>query len=135
MASYVYGKAKEKFSGGDIDWINDDIIIVATDNADYTPSQNVDEFYDDIPGGARVAVSAPLSGKTNVLGVMDASDITVTSVTGDEFEAITFVADSGVEGTSPVLFRVDNYTGLPATPNGGNILFQFPNTTSKIASF
>lgn len=134
MASFIFPKAKEKMADGDLDWTGSNQKLSFVDMADYTPAPSTDEFFDDIPSGAIISSSSNLSGKTSTLGVMDATDQTLTSVSGDQFEAIVFWQDSGSPSTSPLRWLIDNYTGLPATPNGGNILVQFPNTSAKIAA-
>jgi hypothetical protein len=53
---------------------------------------DVDEFLDDIPSGARVATSDALASKTNTLGVLDAGDKTLASVSGDQSEALCCIS-------------------------------------------
>ncbi len=79
-----------------------------------------------------LATSGNLSGKTATDGVADASDVTVATVTGDQFEAIIVYKDTGVEATSILIAYIDDYTGLPCTPNGSNITVTFPNDSNKI---
>lgn len=126
MASYLYGLGREKFLNADIDWAANDIKCLLADGADYTPAQNTDEFHDDIAGGAIVSTSANFGSKTSTLGTADAADVTLTSVTGDQCEYIIIYRDTGVSGTSPLIAKIDDYTGLPVTPNGGNITIAWP---------
>ena len=94
--------------------------VTLVDAADYTYSAAHD-FIDDVPSGARVA-TATLSNKTYTSGQFDADDITFTSVTGDQSEALVIWIDTGVEGTSRLVAYIDTgVTGLPVTPSGGNI--------------
>ncbi len=132
MANALYGKGREAFLDGDIDWSADNIKITFADAADYTPSIDVDDFYDDVPGAARVATSGNLSGKTSTLGVADAADETLPTVTGDTFEYIVGWKDTTVESTSNLIFLIDTATGLPATPNGGDIIVQWDAGANKI---
>jgi hypothetical protein len=132
MANALYGKARELFLNGDLDWANDDIRVILVDAADYTVSIDVDDFLDDVPSGARVAVSSALSGKTSTLGVADANDVTWSAVTGDPSEAIVIYKHTGVEATSPLIAYLDSATGLPVTPNGGDITVQWSSGGSKI---
>lgn len=131
MANALYDFARESFLAGDIDWINDDIIIVLCSTT-YTPDIGNDQYYSDIPAGARVAVSSPLSSKTVANGVADAADVTFPTVSGDQINYIVFVKDTGVEATSTLIALFDNATNLPYTPNGNNIELRFDNGMSRI---
>lgn len=126
MASYLYGLARQKFLDADIDWSAHDIKAMLVDGADYTPTQNTDEFHDDVAGGGIVATSSNFASKTSTLGTADAADITFSTVTGDPCEYIIIFRDTGVSGTSPLIAKIDDYTGLPVTPNGGNINVAWP---------
>jgi hypothetical protein len=132
MATALYGKGREGFLAGDIDWDTNTIKAVLVDAADYTVSIDVDDNLDDIPAGARVATSAALGSKTVTLGVADAADISFTAVTGDVSEAIVLYKDTGTESTSRLIAYIDNATGLPVTPNGGDINVAWDNGANKI---
>ena len=47
-------------------------------------------------------------------------------------EAIIIYVDSGTEATSPLIAYIDTATGLPITPNGGDIIVTWDNGTNKI---
>ena len=132
MANAVYGKGREGFLGGDIDWDAHNIKLTFVDAADYTLQIDVHDFYDDITPAGRVAASGNFANKTKALGVADADDVTVTSVTGDQFEYIIIWRDSGVESTSNLIVCIDTATGLPCTPNGGDITVQWDSGANKI---
>jgi hypothetical protein len=119
MANILYPKGKEHLLGGDIALDSDTIKAVLVDTADYTYNA-ADEALDDIPAGARVATGT-LASKTITGGVFDAANLTFTAVTGDPSEAVVIYKDSGVESTSYLIARIDSATGLPVTPNGGDI--------------
>jgi hypothetical protein len=132
MASALYDKGREGFLDGSIDWDTDDICLILIDAADYTVNLGSHDFLDDVPSGARVATSGALSGKTVTAGVADANDVTLSAVTGDPSEAIVFYKNTGTESTSRLIAYVDSATGLPVTPNGGDIIIQFDNGANKI---
>jgi hypothetical protein len=134
MANALYGKARESFLMADIDWLVDDIRVILVDTADYVIGANIDvhDFLDDVTAAGRVAVSGALAGKTATLGVADATDVTFTAVTGDPCEALVIYKHTGVEGTSNLIAYIDSATGLPVTPNGGNIVVQWDDGASKI---
>jgi hypothetical protein len=60
--------------------------------------------------------------KTVTNGVFDGADVTYTAVTGNSVEALVIYVDTGTAATSPLVAYIDTgVTGLPVTPNGGNI--------------
>ena len=132
MASFLFDKGRSKFLDGLIGWSSADIKVTLVDNATYTASQSADEFYDDIPGGELVAVSSNLGSKTSTAGVADAADVVLSSVTGDICEYIIGWKDTTDPATSPLIFKIDDYAGLPVTPNGGNITIAWPSDSNKI---
>lgn|SRR5690606_30799158 len=131
MASGLYDKAREKFLTGDIDWLNDTIMVTLVDGDDYTPDLANHEFFSSVPSAARLATET-LVGKTATNGVADADDTTFTSVSGDQFELIIIWKDTGVESTSPLIAMIDTATGLPFTPTGSDILIAWDNGPDKI---
>jgi hypothetical protein len=128
----LYDKAREAFLLGDIDWVADDIRAILVDLNDYTPNLATHDFLDDVPAGARVAVSGALASKTATNGVADAADLTFTAVTGDESEALLLYVHTGVDATSRLIALIDTATGLPVTPNGGDITVEWDSGANKI---
>lgn len=70
--------------------------------------------------GTAQTVTSPTVG-TVAAGVFDHADVTYTAVTGASCESLDYYKDSGVAGTSPLIMNIDSATGLPVTPNGGDI--------------
>lgn len=140
MANALYDLGREGFLGGDIDWDAHNIKLGLIDNADYTVNLATHDFFDDVaadltPSGgtdALVAVSGNFASKTKTAGVADAADITLTAVSGDASESIIIFRDSGAVATSNLIAYIDTATGLPVTPNGGDIIIQFDNGANKI---
>jgi hypothetical protein len=132
MANALYDLGRESFLRGEISWNADDIKCVLVDLADYTPTLATDQFLSDVPVAARVATSPNLASKDTTDGVADAADSTFTAVTGDQSEALVIYQDTGVEGTSRLIAFIDTATGLPVTPNGGDITVQWDNGANKI---
>lgn len=109
-----------------------DIKAILVDLADYTYS-TAHEFLTSVAAGARVETTAALGSKSITNGVFDAADTVFSSVTGDESEALILYYDSGVEGTSRLLAYLDTgITGLPVTPNGGDINVAWDDGASKV---
>jgi len=121
MANALYTQGKMHFLAGDLDLDANDIKLVFIDEDDDAPVLATDDALDDITGAARVATSGNFAGKTTTDGTFDATDVTIATVAGDEFESITTYKDSGAEATSFLICNHDTGTGLPCTPNGGDI--------------
>jgi len=132
MANSLYDHGREGFLDGSIDWDTDDIRAILIDVADYTVDLDADVNLDDIPAAARVAVSGALTGKTVTDGVADAADVTFSAVTGDQSEALVIYKHTGTESTSRLIAYIDSATGLPVTPNGGDIKVEWDNGSDKI---
>jgi hypothetical protein len=128
----LYTKAKQGLIDGSIDLDTDNIKAVLVDGADYTPNLATHDNLDDIPVAGRVATSGNLASKTVTDGVFDAADVTISAVSGDQFEYIVLYKDTGVESTSRLILLIDTATGLPCTPNGGDITIAWDNGANKI---
>ncbi|MDX1951505.1 MAG: hypothetical protein SFY81_04935 [Verrucomicrobiota bacterium] len=128
----LYDKAREAFLGADIDWLADNIKAILIDTGAYTVNLATHQFLSDIPAGVRIATSGNLSGKTSTAGVADADDVTFTSVSGVQSEAVALYQDTGNAATSRLICYIDTATGLPITPNGANITVTWDNGANKI---
>lgn len=127
MANLIYPKHKEALLNKTHDLNNDSIRAILADGADYSYSAAHD-FLDDVPGAARVAVSAGLSGATIALGVFDTDDFSWSLVSGDQSEqVILYNHDGNGAGADSarqlMVFFDTGLTGMPVTPSGGNINF------------
>ena len=132
MANFMYDRGRQGFLAGEIDWDADTIKLVLIDEADDTPSASGDNALSDRAAPSRVAISSAFASKTTTAGVADAADVTLSTVTGDPSESIDIYKDSGTESTSYMIVNVNTATGLPVTPNGGDIIVQFDNSSNKI---
>ena len=71
---------------------------------------------------ASVGTPQTIGSKTFTDGVFDGADVTFTAVTGSSVEALIIYIDTGTAATSPLVAYIDtSVTGLPVTPNGGDI--------------
>lgn len=123
MSNAVFPKYKEALLTGstNISLTSGTVKAVLVDLADYTYSAAHD-FLDDIPSGARVGTPQTIGSVTVTAGLFDGADITFPSVTGDQAEAIVIYIDTGSEATSRLVAFLDTgVTGLPVSPNSGNI--------------
>ena len=132
MADALFDKGREGFLDGSIDWDTDNIKLIIVDHTDDTPVVATDEDLADIIAAARVATSGNFASKTVTAGVADAADVTLSTVTGDAADSIVIYQDSGVESTSRLIAYIDAATGLPVTPNGGDITITWDSGANKI---
>ena len=73
-----------------------------------------------------------MTTKTTTLGVFDADNITFSSVSGDVSEALIIYRHTGTDSTSELIAYIDGATGLPVTPNGGDITITWDSGANKI---
>ncbi|MCU4438725.1 hypothetical protein [Acinetobacter lwoffii] len=132
MANTLYDFARQRFLEAQINWMTDTIKVILVDTGAYTPQTAVHQYLADIPISARIAGPVTLTSKSTAGGAADAADCTFTSVTGASIEAIVIYSDSGTEATSPLIAFIDTATGLPITPNGGDIIVTWDNGANKI---
>lgn len=132
MANTLYDYARQRFLEAQLNWMTDTIKVLLVDTGAYTPQTAVHQYVADIPPSARIAGPVTLTSKSTVGGAADGADVTFTSVTGASIEAIIIYSDSGTEATSPLIAYIDTATGLPITPNGGDIIVTWDNGTNKI---
>lgn len=132
MANTLYDFARQRFLEAQINWMTDTVKVILVDTGAYTPQTGIHQYLSDIPTSARIAGPVTLTSKATTGGAADAADCTFVSVTGNSIEAIIIYADTGVEATSPLIAYIDTATGLPITPNGGDIIVTWDNGTNKI---
>ena len=122
MSNTLFDKARQRFLEAQINWMTDTIKCLLVDTGAYTPQTGVHEYLSDIPTSARIAGPVTLTSKATSGGAADAADCTFTSVSGPSIEAIVIYSDTGTESTSPLIAYIDTATGLPITPNGGDLI-------------
>lgn len=84
-------------------------------------------------GGTVVGTAVALASKTYAAGVLDAADVVFSAVpTDSSTAALVIYNDTGTSTTSRLVAFVDTATGLPVTPNGGDIDVAWDNGANKI---
>jgi hypothetical protein len=124
MANALYPKYKEALLNKEHDMNSDIIKATLIDSADYTYGATHTTYADaTVPAASKVAVSPQLTAPTIVDGVFDTADFSWTAVSGDICEAIIIWNDTPTTPTADPLcaFYDTGMTGMPVTPNGGNI--------------
>jgi len=130
MANKLYPKGREAFLAGDLDWDANNIKVVLVDTT-YVYSDS-HQYLSSIDSGDRVATSGNLASKTVTDGVADAADVTFSAVSGNQVTQFVIYQDSGSAATSRLIAHIDTASGLPLTPNGGDITITWDNGASKI---
>lgn len=131
MSNALYDKGREAFLSGSISWSGDTIAIALIDSGTYTVNLATDQYYSTAVAGL-VGTKQTLGTKTVTAGVADAADVTFTAVTGATVEALVIFKDTGSNATSPLIAYIDTGTGLPVTPNGGDIIVVFDSGANRI---
>lgn len=139
MANAIFDPGREGFLAGEIDW--DTAVIKVALVRSYTFSA-AHKFVSDVTtaGGVLHATSAALTSKTVTNGVADAADVTFSAVTANAnghsllvFQSSAVGGGADVAATAQrVIAWFDTGTGLPVTPNGGDIVVAWGNVAGTL---
>lgn len=132
MANTLYDKARQRYLEAQLNMLTDTVKVLLVDTGMYSANFAGHEFLADVPISSRVTTPVTMTSKSTAGGAFDAADVTFTSVSGNSIEAILIYADTGTESTSPLIAYIDTATGLPITPNGGDIIVTWDNGANKI---
>ena len=126
MANAIYPLYKQSLLAGDAnadldnDTATDGVFVALVDTGTYTYSA-AHQFYSSLSGivGTDQRITAP----TVTNGTLDGADVTFPAVTGNSAEALViYRKNSGANTTWRLVAYIDTgVTGLPVTPNGGDI--------------
>jgi len=134
MANALYDSARGAFLRGEINWLVDSFSAVLIDTSIYNVNLATDATLDSIAPTAINATGAqPLLTKVvTTVGAADAANVTFTAVSGSQIQAIVIYKDTGASNTSQLVAYIDTATGLPITPNTGDIIVTWDDGTNKI---
>lgn len=125
MANAVYPKYKQSLLNGDTNTAltgsgSTGLWVALVDTGTYTYSGS-HQFYSDLSGIVGTPVEITTVTLTN--GLIDGDDVTFTSVSGASAEALVFYRKNAGANTTwrLVAYEDTGVTGLPVTPNSGNI--------------
>jgi len=100
--------------------LNDGTVKVALIDTGTYPYTSTDEFYSSVSGV--VGTPQTINNTTVTNGLFDGDNVTFTAVSGNSVEALLIYIDTGSAATSRLVAWIDtSVTGLPVTPNGGDI--------------
>lgn len=122
MANAIYPAFKEQILQGGINMSTADIRVLLYDTA-VSGYDSADVYVGDLNAGDIIArTAAGLGSKTFTGGTFDAADTSFSSVTGDQSEALILYVYNAADASARLIAYIDTgVTGLPVTPNGGNI--------------
>ena len=126
MANAIYPEYKEFLLGAsanvslNVDDTTDGPFCALVDTGTYSYS-SAHDFYNDLSG--IVGTDQRISTPTIANGTFDGDNLTYTAVSGNTVEALVIYRhNAGANTTWKLVAYIDtSVTGLPVTPNGGNI--------------
>jgi hypothetical protein len=125
MANAIYPKYKEALLNNSANSAitgsgTTGLYVALVDTGTYTYS-SAHEFYSSLSGV--VGTDQEITTPTLTNGVVDGGDVTFSAVSGNSAEALViYRKNAGANTTWRLVAYIDTgQTGLPVTPNGGNI--------------
>lgn len=135
MANFIYSKAKQDILNGVIDF-SSNTFAVAFLKTSYIPIQETEHYLSDILNADFVYKRADISNVTNILGVIDASNIIVEQYSGEPFASIVMYKVGSTDQNSNLIFFINDSVGLPFSGALEPLLLlvEWSNLSSKILS-
>lgn len=114
-----------------VDWRKDDFVLVLIDTDKYSVSLKKHRTLNDIPPGARVAVSKAIPGKDVKGFSLMAEDMVIERVQGPMVKAAVIAQKTLMGGLLAVW--IEEAEWLPFLPNGGDLVVRWPE--KQVAKF
>lgn len=121
MANAIYPLYKQALldASANVD-LNDGTVKVALVDPGVYTYNAAHEFLTSLTG--TVGTAQTINNTTVANGLFDGDNVTFTAVSGNSVEALVIYIDTGSSATSRLVAYIDTgVTGLPVTPNGGDI--------------
>jgi hypothetical protein len=121
LANHIYPLYKQAIltGGANTNMSATNVRVALVDTGTYTYNA-AHEFLTSLTG--TVGTAQLIGTKTFTNGVFDGDNVTYTAVSGASVEALVIYIDTGTAGTSRLVAYIDTgVTGLPLTPNGGDV--------------
>jgi hypothetical protein len=130
MANALYDPGREGFLDGTIDFDTDTIEALLVRGYTFSAA---DKFETALTSAGTIVARFTLASVTKTNGIADAADGVWTAVaSGAAIPAIVILSNKGSAATNRLIAYIDTATGLPVTPNGGNINVAWDNGSNKI---
>lgn len=130
MSNALYDHGRDAFLNSSINWGSDTIKVALVNTSTYTVNTSSHQYYSDLSGV--VGTPTALASKSSSAGIANAGTATFSAVTGSAAGALVIYKDTGTSSTSPLIAYIDTATGLPVTPNGGDITVTWDTGSNKI---
>ena len=128
--SETYGDAAGP-GHGTVDWEADTIHAALIDAGTVDPAITTHQDWADLVS-AVIGTTTAIASKTAVpaasVMTLDGGNMTYTAVSGASVEDVVVYKNSGSDATSLLIIDYDTATGLPVTPNGGDITVTWAGT-------
>lgn len=121
MANAIYPLYKQALLDASANTdLNDLTVKVALIDTGVYSYNAAHEFFSSVTGV--VGTPQTIANTTVANGLFDGDNVTFTAVTGNSAEALLIYIDTGTASTSRLVAWIDtSVTGLPVTPNSGDI--------------
>jgi hypothetical protein len=133
VANVLYDKGREGFLSATVSWPADTIKLVFAMSG-YTPNVSQHQYMSSVPSAAQAIRSSAFASKTYTDGIADAADVVLATVpAGPTIHYVLIFEEAGTDAAAqPLIAFIDTATGLPVTPNGGQITVQWDNAVNRI---
>ena len=141
MANTLYDKARGDFAKGIYNWVEDPVYcLLVNDTYVFSAAHTNLSFISGSVGGPRDygttgVVGVPLTNKTvETNGAINADSVRFVTVAVGRpaVKAIVLYRLGASDEDSLLIYYADVATGLPITPNGGDIIVTWSTGTNKI---
>ena len=133
MANSLFNYARELAATTGLAWTSGTFKAYLIDTGGGYTFSAADQYFTSVAAGAREAGPVTLTTPTATGGACDADDVTFSAVAaGPTIEAILIIKFVTNDADSPNVAWIDTATGLPITPNGGDIIVTWDSGTNKI---
>lgn len=116
------GLTQPDFSSTSVSTFRASLIDTGTFNPVPTTHTNYSQVSGVVASGNLTSPTCSFSGST---ATFDAADIVFSAVSGSSAEELIIDCNTGTASTSILIVDFDTATGLPVTPNGGDITITF----------
>lgn len=134
MANTVYPLYKQAIMGAGGPNLTGGAVKAALVSAGYTPNYASDQWWS--AANASVVGTPTVIGSPTVTGgIFNGAGVTFNAVSGAQVTQIVIFNDTSTPGTSALIANIvspGGATGLPVTPNGGNITITWDSGPNKI---
>jgi hypothetical protein len=133
MSNSLYDSARKDMLDGNFNWTDatNPMKALLWDSS-YGAFNAANVFVSDLNASGIVGPRVQLASPVTTGGAADANDVTFGSVTGASCEAVILYRHYGADSSNKLVAYIDSATGLPITPNTGDIIVVWDNGTNKI---